>query len=91
MHFNRSWKRLRCKNWRETVKSVVKLTTSWQMRFKECKKFILKRSKRDGNDLVRGETVGIQKRYGNANERMSTTKNYVYDRSKAKHYLWQQK
>ncbi|CAG9792679.1 unnamed protein product [Diatraea saccharalis] len=43
------------KDWRSSVKSVVKDTTSWPMKFKECKRFILKRSKKEGNVLIRGE------------------------------------
>ncbi|CAH2096686.1 unnamed protein product [Euphydryas editha] len=43
------------KDWRFSVKNVVKQTTSWPMKFKECKRFILKRSKKPGNVLVRGE------------------------------------
>lgn len=42
-------------NWRETVKSVLKPTTSRNISFKECKRFILRRSKVTGNVLVRGE------------------------------------
>ncbi|RVE49656.1 hypothetical protein evm_005713 [Chilo suppressalis] len=43
------------KDWRQSIKNIVKQTTSWPMKFKECKRFILKRSKKPGNVLVRGE------------------------------------
>lgn len=42
-------------NWRDAVKTVLKPTTSWNMAFKECKRFILRRSKVPGNVLIRGE------------------------------------
>lgn len=42
-------------NWRDAVKTVVKPTTSWNISFKECKRFILRRSKVSGNVLIRGE------------------------------------
>lgn len=42
-------------DWRASVKNILKQTTSWPMKFKECKRFILKRSKKCGNVLVRGE------------------------------------
>lgn len=38
-------------DWRDAVKQVLNPTTS----FKECKRFILKRSKQEGNIIVRGE------------------------------------
>lgn len=42
-------------DWREAVKKVVKPTTSWTIPIKNCKRFILRRSKQVGNVLVRGE------------------------------------
>lgn len=42
-------------NWRDSCKNVIKPTTSWPFAFKECKRFILKRSKKAGSVLVRGE------------------------------------
>ena len=42
-------------DWRGSVKNIIKPTTSWSIQFKECKRFILKRSKKIGNVLVRGE------------------------------------
>ncbi|CAG9793983.1 unnamed protein product [Diatraea saccharalis] len=42
-------------DWRESVRKVLKQTTSWSVQFKDCKRFILKRSKKVGNVLIRGE------------------------------------
>lgn len=43
------------RDWRDSVRKVLKQTTSWSVQFKECKRFILKRSKKAGNVLIRGE------------------------------------
>lgn len=42
-------------DWRSSVKSILKVTTSWPLQFKECKRFILRRTKAPGNVLIRGE------------------------------------
>ncbi|CAG4953269.1 unnamed protein product [Parnassius apollo] len=42
-------------DWRSTTRSIMAQTTSWKVKFKECKRFILVRSKKAGNVLVRGE------------------------------------
>lgn len=44
-------------DWREAARKILAPTTSWRVRFKECKRFILVRSKKPGNILVRGETL----------------------------------
>lgn len=40
------------KDWRNSVEMVLKETTSWPMKFMECKRFILKRSKKAGNSII---------------------------------------
>lgn len=42
-------------NWRDAVKNVFKPTASWRMKFKQCKRFVLRRSKIAGNVLIKGE------------------------------------
>ncbi|CAH2102032.1 unnamed protein product [Euphydryas editha] len=42
-------------DWKTTVKDILKPTTTWNIQFNQCKRFILRRSKKPGNVLVRGE------------------------------------
>lgn len=37
------------------MKEVLKQTSSWNIPFQQCKRFVLRRSKQPGNVLVRGE------------------------------------
>lgn len=42
-------------DWKTSTKDIVKPTTTWNIQFNQCKRFILRRSKKPGNVLVRGE------------------------------------
>lgn len=42
-------------DWKTSIKDIVKPTTTWNIQFNQCKRFILRRSKKPGNVLVRGE------------------------------------
>ncbi|CAG4918574.1 unnamed protein product [Colias eurytheme] len=42
-------------DWRQSVKDIVKPTAIWPVAFKQCKRFILQRSKKLDNVLIRGE------------------------------------
>lgn len=41
-------------DWKTAAQDVMKPVGNWHFKFKECKRYILKRSKRQGNVLIQG-------------------------------------